>query len=150
MRTFSIKADEITREWFEVDAAGQTLGRLASELAKILTGKHKPTFTPHLDVGDFVVVINADKIVLTGKKLTDKFYRRHSGYPGSLREVSARDMLAKHPNRIIEYAVKGMLPQNKLRDSRLMKLKVYAGATHPHEAQQPKKLEIKASVGAHQ
>jgi large subunit ribosomal protein L13 len=146
LRTFSIKAEEVQKEWFEVDAAGKNLGRLASEIARILTGKHKPTFTPHIDMGDHVVVINAEQVVLTGKKLTDKFYWRHSGYPGALRLVSAKDMLKRHPERVIEHAVKGMLPNNKLRDVRLGKLKVYAGATHPHGAQKPQRREVPTAV----
>lgn len=142
MRTFSIKAEEVQKEWFEIDAAGKNLGRLATEIARVLTGKHKPTFSPHIDMGDHVVVVNAEQINLTGKKLTDKFYWRHSGFPGALRLVSAKDMLKRHPERVIEHAVKGMLPNNKLRDVRMGKLKVYAGAAHPHTAQQPKRYEV--------
>lgn len=141
MRTFSIKAREVQKAWYEVDADGKTLGRLAAEIACILTGKHKPTFSAHIDVGDHVVVVNAEKIVLTGKKLNDKFFWRHSGYPGALRLVSAKDMLARHPERVIEHAVKGMLPNNKLREVRLSKLKVYAGPVHPHQAQKPQPLK---------
>lgn len=145
MRTFSIRADEVRKEWYEVDATGKTLGRLATEVARILTGKHKPTFTPHIDVGDHVVVINCEKIILTGKKMTDKMYYRHSGYPGALTVTPARDVMKAHPERIIEFAVKGMLPRNKLRRIRLGKLKVYAGANHPHQAQKPQPLAIEAA-----
>ncbi len=137
MRTFNVKAEEVQKAWFEVDATGQTLGRLASEIARVLTGKHKPTYAPHIDVGDHVIVVNAEKVVLTGKKLTDKYYWRHSGFPGALRLVAARDVLKRHPERVIENAVKGMLPNNKLRSDRMAKLKVYAGAIHPHAAQKP-------------
>lgn len=142
MRTFSIKAEEVQKDWYEIDAAGKNLGRLATEIARVLTGKHKPTFSPHIDMGDHVVVVNAEQVALTGKKLTDKFYWRHSGFPGALRLVSAKDMLKRHPERVIEHAVKGMLPNNKLRDVRMGKLKVYAGAAHPHQAQQPKRYEV--------
>lgn len=148
MQTIQIKAGDVKKEWVEVDAAGKTLGRLATEVATILTGKNKPTFTPNIDMGDFVVVVNAEKIVLTGtKKLTEKMYWRHSMYPGSLRLVSARDMLAKHPERVIEHAVKGMLPRNKLRDVRMGKLKVYAGPQHPHAAQNPRRIDFHATAG---
>lgn len=146
MRTFSIKAEEVQKEWVEIDASGKTLGRLATEIAHILSGKHKPTFSPHIDMGDHVVVINADKIVLTGTKLTDKHYWRHSGYPGSLRLTSAGDQLKKHADRVISHAVKGMLPRNKLRPVRLAKLKVYSGASHPHQAQNPRKIEVHATT----
>lgn len=146
MRTFNIKAEEVQKEWFEVDAAGKTLGRLATEVARILTGKHKPTFSPHIDMGDHVVIVNADKVILTGNKLNDKMYYRHSGYPGALRNVSATDMLKTHPERVIEFAVKGMLPRNKLRPIRLGKLKIYTGTKHPHEAQRPKPLALAAAV----
>lgn len=148
MRTFNIKAEEVQKEWLEIDAAGKNLGRLATEIARVLTGKHKPTFSPHIDMGDHVVVVNAEHVVLTGKKLTDKFYWRHSGYPGSLRLVSVKDMLKRHPERVIEHAVKGMLPNNKLRDLRMGKLKVYAGANHPHQAQQPKRREVPSAETA--
>jgi large subunit ribosomal protein L13 len=146
LRTFSIKAEEVQKEWVEIDASGKTLGRLASEIARILSGKHKPTFSPHIDMGDHVVVVNADKIVLTGAKLTDKQYWRHSGFPGSLRLTDAGDQLQKHPDRVISHAVKGMLPRNKLRPIRLAKLKVYAGATHPHQAQNPRRIEVHATT----
>jgi len=125
-----------------VDAEGETLGRLASRIAPILKGKHKPIYTPHLDCGDFVIVINADKVRVTGRKLDQKMYHHHSGYPGGLKSISLRDQLDKHPERVIEAAVKGMLPKNKLGRRMFKKLKVYASATHPHEAQRPKPLEL--------
>jgi len=132
------KAGEVERDWVVVDAAGQTLGRLATEVARLLRGKHKPTFTPHLDVGDFVVVINAERVRLTGRKLEQKKYYRHSRYPGSLRTETAREAMEKHPERVIRAAVWGMLPKNRLGRKLLRKLKVYAGPEHPHEAQKPK------------
>jgi large subunit ribosomal protein L13 len=135
--TYMAKPLEVERKWLVVDAAGQTLGRLASEVAALIRGKHKPEFTPHVDTGDFVVVINAEKIVLTGKKLQQKKYYRHSGYPGGLRTTTAQEMLNTKPERIIELAVYGMLPKNKLGSQMQTKLKVYAGAEHPHTAQQP-------------
>jgi len=147
VQTIQIKAEDVKKEWVEVDAAGKTLGRLATEVATILTGKNKPTFTPHIDMGDFVVVINAEKIVLTGKKLTDKSYWRHSMYPGSLRLTTVKDMLATHPERVVEHAVKGMLPNNKLRADRMGKLKVYAGPKHPHAAQNPRRIDFNATAG---
>lgn len=137
------KESEIERRWFVVDADGQVLGRLASRVASILRGKHKPTFAPHLDVGDHVVVINAEKIHLTGRKLTDKVYRWHTGYIGGLREVSVGTMLRTHPERVIEWAVEGMLPKNRLGRAMVKKLRVYRGGDHPHAAQQPTVLEIK-------
>lgn len=146
MRSFNIKAEDVRKEWLEVDAAGKTLGRLATEVARLLTGKHKPTYSTHIDVGDHVVVVNAEKVVVTGQKLTDKHYWRHSGYPGALKLTSVSDMLRTHPERVIEKAVKGMLPRNKLRDVRMGKLKVYAGSKHPHQAQQPRALDIHAST----
>ena len=142
VRTYVVKASEIEREWFVVDAAGKNLGRLATEIAKILRGKHKPTFTPSMDVGDHVIVINADKITVTGKKLQKKMYYSYSLYPGGLRAVRLKDMLAKHPTRVVEHAVKGMLPKNRLGRAMFKKLKVYAGGTHPHAAQKPKPLEL--------
>ena len=142
MRTFTAKVAEIRREWYVVDAEGQTLGRLASRIAPILKGKHKPTYTPHLDCGDFVVVVNAQKLRVTGRKLEQKFYYHHSGYPGGLRSTSLRDQLAQHPDRVIEAAIRGMLPKNRLGRRMIKKLKVYAGASHPHQAQQPKPLEL--------
>ncbi len=142
MRTFSAKPKEIKREWYVVDAAGKTLGRLASEIAKVLRGKHKPIYTPHVDCGDFVIVINADKVRVTGRKLDQKMYYRHSGYPGGLKSISLRDLLARRPERVIELAVRGMLPKNRLGRRMIKKLKVYAAPTHPHQAQQPKPLEL--------
>lgn len=142
MKTFTGKTEEIEREWYVVDAEGKTLGRLASRIAPILRGKHKPTYTPHLDCGDFVIVINADKVRVTGRKLDQKFYHHHSGYPGGLKSVSLRDQLAQHPERVIQAAVKGMLPKNKLGRRVIKKLKIYASDGHPHEAQQPRTLEL--------
>lgn len=142
MRTFTVKSAEIEREWYVVDAEGETLGRLASRIAPILKGKHKPIYTPHLDCGDYVIVLNADKVRVTGRKLDQKLYHRHSGYPGGLTSITLRDQLAKHPERVIEYAVKGMLPKNKLGRRMFKKLKVYASDAHPHQAQQPKPLEL--------
>jgi large subunit ribosomal protein L13 len=130
----------IERKWYLVDADNQVLGRLATRVATILRGKHKPTFTPHLDVGDHVVVVNAEKIHLTGRKRTDKMYRWHTGYIGGLREVTADQMLRTHPERVIEWAVQGMLPKNRLGRAMAKKLKVYRGAAHPHQAQQPTPL----------
>lgn len=140
MRTYTPRASEITRAWFIVDAEGQTLGRLATRIATVLRGKHKPTFTPHLDMGDHVIVINADKIVLTGSKAEQKLYHAHSGFPGGLRSVPFATMLERKPTQIVEAAVKGMLPKNKLGRQMGTKLKVYAGAEHPHAAQQPVSL----------
>jgi large subunit ribosomal protein L13 len=142
MKTYTPKLQEIERRWWVVDADGQVLGRLATEIAHILRGKHKPMFTPHLDTGDFVIVINADKVRLTGDKAQKKSYFRHSGYMGGESFVLFRDMLAKHPERVIELAVKGMLPKNNLGRLMRRKLKVYAGPVHPHDAQQPQPLEV--------
>ena len=142
MGTYSTKPAEIERQWFVVDARGQTLGRLASEIAKILKGKHKPIYAPHLDTGDFVIVINAEKVHVTGKKMDQKMYYRHSGYPGGLTSITLREQLKRHPTRVIRSAVKGMLPHNRLGRAMLRKLKVYARDAHPHEAQQPKPLEF--------
>jgi large subunit ribosomal protein L13 len=142
VRTFTAKTAEVQRDWYVVDAEGQTLGRLASKIAPIIKGKHKPIYTPHLDCGDFVVVINADKVRVTGRKLDQKNYYRHSGYPGGLKTINLRDQLAQHPERVLEAAVKGMLPKNKLGRQMIKKLKVYAGDSHPHQAQQPKPLEL--------
>jgi len=142
VKTYVTKPDEVQREWFVVDATGKTLGRLATEIARILRGKHKPIYSPMIDVGDYVIVINAEKVRVTGRKLTDKFYYRHSGYPGGFKQVSLRDMLARHPTRVIEYAVRGMLPKNALGRRMFKKLKVYAGPEHPHQAQNPKLLEL--------
>lgn len=142
MRTFVGKTAEIERQWYVVDAEGQTLGRLASRIAPILRGKHKPVYTPHLDCGDFVVVVNAEKVRVTGRKLDQKAYYRHSGYPGGLTGISLRDQLDKHPERVLQAAVRGMLPKNKLGRRMIKKLKVYAGDSHPHQAQMPKPLEL--------
>jgi large subunit ribosomal protein L13 len=142
MKTYAPKKDEIERAWWLVDADGLVLGRLASEVAIRLRGKHKPTYSPFMDGGDHVVVVNAEKIVLTGKKLEKKVYYRYSGYPGGLTEIAAGKMLAKHPERLIEKAVKGMLPKGPLGRRMGKKLKVYAGPKHPHEAQSPRPMEI--------
>lgn len=142
-KTFVTKNTDVQREWFVVDAAGQTLGRLATRVASMLRGKHKPIFTPAVDVGDYVVIVNADKIHVTGRKMDQKIYYRHSRYPGGLREITLRNLLHKHPTRVIEYAVRGMLPKNRLGRQMIKKLKVYAGPNHPHEAQQPQSLELK-------
>jgi large subunit ribosomal protein L13 len=141
VRTFTEKQAEIEREWYLVDADGQTLGRLASRIAPILKGKHKPTYTPYLDCGDFVIIVNAEKVRVTGRKLDQVFHHHHSGYPGGLRSVSLREQLGKHPERVLQAAVRGMLPKNKLGRRMIKKLKVYAGDAHPHQAQQPKPLE---------
>ena len=138
MPTYSPSAKDITRDWYVVDADGQTLGRLATRVATVLRGKHKPTFTPHMDMGDHVIVVNADKIVLTGAKSEQKLYHSHSGFPGGIRSVPFAAMLEKRPTEVVEKAIKGMLPKTKLGRATGMKLKVYAGADHPHAAQQPK------------
>ena len=135
--TYMAKPESVERKWYIVDAAGKRVGRLATEIATILRGKHKPEFTPHVDTGDFVIVINAEKVVFTGNKLEKKFYYRHSGYPGGLKAVKAADMLKRHPERVMEKAVRGMLPHNRLGDDQYRKLKVYAGTEHPHAAQKP-------------
>ncbi len=142
MRTYSPKTGEIERDWFLVDAAGKTLGRLSVEIARVLVGKHKPHYAPHVDTGDFVVVVNADQAVLTGRKETQKVYYRHSTHPGGLKEETAAEVRAKYPERLVEKSVRGMLPKNKLGRRQFKKLKVYAGSEHPHAAQQPKVLEI--------
>ena len=142
MRTFTAKTAEIKRQWYVVDAQGQTLGRLASKIAPILKGKHKPTYTPHLDCGDFVVVVNVDKVRVTGRKLDQKVYYRHSEYPGGLKSINLRDQLAQHPDRVLMAAIKGMLPKNRLGRQMIKKLKLYAGEAHPHQAQQPKSLTL--------
>ncbi len=142
MKTFSAKAEEINREWFLIDAEGKTLGRMASEIALRLRGKHKPEFTPHVDTGDYIVVVNAEKIAVTGNKLNDKMYHHHTGYVGNLKSINLKDLLDKHPERVIEKAVKGMLPKNTLGRQMYRKLKVYAGPEHPHAAQEPKTLEV--------
>lgn len=143
MGTYAAKPEDIKKEWWVVDASNKTLGRLASEIASVLRGKRKPIFTPNVDTGDFVVVVNAEKIAVTGSKLTDKIYHQHSGYPGGLRSTSLEKMIQEKPADIIEKAVWGMLPKNSLGRQTIKKLKVYAGPDHPHQAQQPKVLEVK-------
>jgi large subunit ribosomal protein L13 len=142
MRTFQAKKEEVERNWHVINAEGKILGRLASEIAKRLRGKDKPVYTPHVDTGDFVIVVNAGKVRLTGKKLTDKIYYRHSGYPGGLKEIAAGKMLAEKPTEALRLAVKGMLPKNSLGRAMLKKLKIYAGGEHGHAAQCPKVLEL--------
>ncbi|MCL4078569.1 50S ribosomal protein L13 [Coriobacteriia bacterium Es71-Z0120] len=142
MKTYYAKPGEVEREWLVVDATDIPLGRLASEVASILRGKHKPQYTPHVDVGDFVIVVNADKVRLTGKKLQDKRVFRHSGFPGGLKSMAIGDMLAKRPERVVERAVKGMLPKNTLGRAMGKKLKVYAGPDHPHQAQKPRQITL--------
>lgn len=142
MKTFSAKPLEVKRDWFLVDASDKVLGRLASEIALRLRGKHKPEFTPHVDTGDFIVVINADKLVLSAEKAGKKTYYRHTGYPGGIYETTFREMQEKHPGRALEIAVKGMLPKGPLGYAMIKKLKIYAGAEHPHTAQQPKVLDL--------
>jgi large subunit ribosomal protein L13 len=141
METKVLKSSEIVRQWYVVDAADKTLGRLASRIARVLIGKTKPRYTPHLDCGDFVVVINAGKFRVTGKKLKDKIYYSHSFYPGGLKAINLEHMLEKHPERIIYHAVSGMLPKNRLRSRRLRRLKIYPGSRHPHDAQMPQPLD---------
>jgi large subunit ribosomal protein L13 len=141
-RTYSAKPGEIQRRWYLVDAEGKTLGRLATQIADTLRGKQKPQFTPHVDMGDFIVVVNAEKIAVTGKKLDDKIYYRHSGYPGGLRSRTLREQLDRQPAEVLRKAVKGMLPRNRLGRAQLIKLKIYAGPDHPHEAQAPEPLEL--------
>ena len=141
--TYMAKPNEVERKWFVVDAEGKTLGRLASEVAALIRGKHKPTFTPHVDTGDFVIVINAEKIHLTGNKMSDKMYYRHSMYTGGLKSTPAQEMIKNKPERVIEYAVHGMLPKNRLGNKMKLKLKVYAGAEHPHQAQNPEVYELR-------
>ena len=142
MKTYSAKPGEIARDWLVVDAEGKTLGRLATVIADRLRGKNKPTFTPHVDTGDFVVVVNAEKIMVTGNKLDQKMYYRHSGYPGGLKERTLREQLERRATEVLRKAVKGMLPKNKLAAQQLTKLKIYAGPEHPHEAQAPTPLEV--------
>ncbi len=142
MKTFSAKKEEVQRNWYLVDAEGKVLGRLASQLARVLRGKNKPIYTPHVDTGDFVVVINADKVQLTAKKMEQKVYYWHTGYPGSLKSINAKTLLTRKPEMILKKAVKGMLPKNPLGRKMFRKLKVYAGPNHPHQAQQPQQLEI--------
>ncbi|SJZ99015.1 50S ribosomal protein L13 [Selenihalanaerobacter shriftii] len=142
MTTYMANPNKIERNWLIVDAEGKTLGRLASEIATVLRGKHKPIYTPNVDTGDYVIVVNAEKIKLTGKKLQQKMYHKHSGYPGGLKSMTYDELLSKHPERVMKLAVKGMLPKNKLGRKMLKKLKIYAGSEHPHEAQEPKELDI--------
>jgi large subunit ribosomal protein L13 len=142
MKTFMAKAEEVNRKWYVVDADGKPLGRLASEVASVLRGKNKPTFTPHVDTGDHVIVINAEKVVLTGNKMDQKIYRHHSGWPGGMKETVARTYMAKAPEKVVELAIKGMLPHNSLGRQMFRKLKVYKGTEHEHQAQKPEILEI--------
>jgi large subunit ribosomal protein L13 len=142
MKTISMRAQDVQRSWLVVDAENKTLGRLATEIARRLRGKHKPEYTPHVDTGDFVIVVNAEKVRVTGKKTTDKIYYRHSGYPGGIKAISFEHLRDTHPERIIEKAVKGMLPRNPLGRAMFRKLKVYAGGEHPHSAQQPELLDL--------
>lgn len=141
-KTLSANKQTVEKQWLIIDVEGQVLGRVASQIAHLLRGKHKPSFTPHVDCGDNVIVLNADKIRLTGNKWDQKKYLRHTGYPSGQREVIAKDMMAKHPTRVVEYAVKGMLPNTKLGSQMLRNLRVYAGTEHPHEAQEPVKFEL--------
>ena len=142
MKTRSIRSQDVRHDWLVVDAADRTLGRIATEIAHRLRGKHKPEFTPHVDTGDYIIVVNADKVRVTGRKTTDKIYYRHSGYPGGIKGTSFERLRDTHPERIIENAVRGMLPRNPLGRAMFKKLKVYAGPDHPHAAQQPQPLEI--------
>lgn len=142
MKTYVTKAADVERSWFVVDAEGQNLGRLATRIATVLRGKHKPEYSPSVDAGDYVVVVNAEKITVTGRRMDQKIYYRHSGYPGGLKEKTLREQLEKHPERVISLAVKGMLPKNALGRKIFKKLKVYAGPDHPHQAQQPEPLDL--------
>ena len=142
MKTFTAKKETVQRDWYVVDAAGQTLGRLATEIASRLRGKHKPEYTPHVDTGDYIVVINAEQVRVTGNKTSDKIYYSHTGFPGGIKEISFEKLIAKAPERVLEAAVKGMLPRNPLGRDMYRKLKVYAGTNHPHAAQQPQELKI--------
>jgi large subunit ribosomal protein L13 len=142
MKTYTAKAGEIRQDWYVVDAAGKVLGRLAAEIARRLRGKHKPEFTPHIDTGDYIVVVNADKLRVTGRKAESKLYHRHSGYPGGIYSTTFAKLHARHPDRVLKLAVKGMLPKGPLGYAMLKKMKIYAGVSHPHAAQQPKNLEI--------
>ena len=143
MKTYSAKAGEIKRDWWLVDATDQTLGRLSAKLAMILQGKNKPVYTPHMDTGDFIVVVNVEKMKITGRKLDQKIYYRHTGYAGGQRATKMRDMMNEHPERVLTHAVKGMLPKNKISSAQLKKLKIFSGPEHTHAAQQPRVLEIK-------
>ena len=142
MKTYNAKPGEVARDWYVVDAEGKTLGRLATAIADTLRGKNKPQYTPHVDTGDFVVVVNAEKIAVTGKKLDEKMYYRHSGYPGGLKERTLREQLERRPTEVLRKAVKGMLPRNRLARQQINKLKIYAGPEHPHDAQGPKPLPL--------
>ena len=142
MKTVSVNKESVTREWYLVDATDKTLGRLSTEIANRLRGKHKPEFTPHVDTGDYIVVVNAEKVKVTGNKTTDKVYQHHTGYPGGIKTITFDKLIDKAPEQIIEKAVKGMMPKNKLSRSMLTKLKIYAGGEHPHAAQQPTPLDI--------
>lgn len=142
MKTYSAKPEEVTRQWYVIDAEGQTLGRLATAVADLLRGKGKPLFTPNVDCGDFVIITNADKIKVTGKKSTDKLYRHHTGWPGGFRTTTFEKLIKEHPERVIEHAVRGMLPHTRLGRAQYGKLKVYASAQHPHAAQQPQAFEL--------
>ena len=144
MKTWTAKPGEIQRDWYVVDAEGKTLGRLATQVANALRGKRKPQYTPHCDTGDFVVVVNAEKIRVTGNKRADKVYRRHTGYPGGLKSRTLAEMLDRRPEEVIRKAVRGMLPKNRLARQQITKLKIYAGSEHPHQAQQPKPMEVDA------
>jgi large subunit ribosomal protein L13 len=143
-----VSIKDVRHEWYVVDATNQVLGRLATRVARVLSGKHRPGFVPYLDTGDFVIVTNADKVRLTGQKLDEKLYRRHTGFPGGLRESRAREVQSRHPERLIEEAVRGMLPKSRLGRKQIRKLKVYRGATHPHDAQQPKPLAARTGAAA--
>jgi len=142
MKTYTAKPETVERDWFIVDAENKTLGRLSTEIARRLRGKHKPEYTPHVDTGDYIIVINAEKVYVSGNKRTDKMYHHHTGYPGGLKSISFDKLIEKAPERVIESAVKGMLPKNPLGRAMYQKMKVYAGSEHPHTAQQPKTLEI--------
>jgi large subunit ribosomal protein L13 len=142
MKTYQAKKEELDHQWYLVNAEGKVLGRLATELVKILKGKNKPTYTPHVDTGDFVIVVNAGKVTLTGKKMKDKIYYHHTGYPGGIKEMNAEKLLAKKPTEMIRMAVKGMLPKNSLGRQMIRKLKIYAGPSHPHEAQRPVAINL--------
>jgi large subunit ribosomal protein L13 len=142
MKTVSTKPADVTRDWYVVDAEGKTLGRMATEIARLLRGKHKPEYTPHVDTGDYIIVVNAEKVRVTGNKAKDKMYYRHTGYPGGLRSMSFEKMVAHAPERTVEFAVKGMLPKGPLGRAMYSKLKVYAGTEHPHQAQQPQALTL--------
>jgi large subunit ribosomal protein L13 len=141
-KTYVVKEADIERKWILVDAEGQNLGRLASRIAQVLKGKHKTTYSPHLDGGDYVVVVNADKIAVTGRKMDQKMYYRHTGYPGGIRETNLRGLLARHPTHALQFAVRGMLPKNRLGRRMIKKLKIYAGPEHPHQAQSPEAVEL--------